>query len=74
MILVPRTEVFLFNWGDASWNEVRSNESRCEVCAGIEVHSTKSRREAPGIDVGSTEAFTLNRGDAQTWLGLLVVK
>ena len=41
--------------------------------SGIKVCSTESRSEAPLIEVRSTEAFLLNWGDAQTWLGQLLV-
>ena len=82
------TEAFLFDWGDASGIEVRSTESRCEAHSldqgrstdvfnlnwvGIEGRSTESRCEAPWIEVHSTEVFLLNWGDAQTWLGQLLV-
>ena len=77
----------LFNWGDASGIEVSSTESRCEapwieMCsteafnlnwARIKVHSTESRCEVPWIEVCNIEAFNLNWGDAQTWLGQLLV-
>ena len=86
-IEVRSTEAFLFNWGNASkievhitksrrkapWIKVHSTEAFNLNWAGIEVRSTESRCEAPWIEVHSTEAFNLNWGDAQTWLGQLLV-
>ena len=49
-IEVRSTKAFLFNWGDAFGIKVRSTESMCSTeafnfnWAGIEVHSTESRR------------------------------
>ena len=37
------------------------------------MHSTELRCEVPWIEMRSTEAFNLNWGDAQTWLGQLLV-
>ena len=71
-IEVRSTKAFLFNWGDASGIEVCSTESRrkalwIEVCsteafnlnwAGIEVHSTEFRCEAPWIVVPALRRLT----------------
>ena len=46
---MDQSHLLSFNWDDAS---------------GIEVRSTESRREAPWIEVHSTEAFLFNWGHA----------
>ena len=70
-IEVHSTEAFLSNWGDASGIELRSTESRCNAPCFV-VHSTDAFN-LNWVEMRCTKAFNLNWGDAQTWLGQLLV-